>query len=225
MLDSAFLFVLRYFAGSNLNLCKLCENVQNVRTDQDPYNGFIYTSFQERATFISHGNTARHAKEHGEHRLAKICGFIASDEKRHEIAYSRIVGKLFELDPSGAMLSFQEMMKKKITMPAHLMYDGQNPNLFNDYSSVAQRCGVYTAQDYVSVMEHLISYWQIENLKGLSPEAQNAQDYVCRLPSRLQKLASRAADIDSSSNNNKANHSPPCMKAFSWIHNKEVALM
>jgi acyl-[acyl-carrier-protein] desaturase len=212
----------------NLNFCKLCENVQNVRTDQDPYNGFIYTSFQERATFISHGNTARHAKEHGEHRLAKICGFIASDEKRHEIAYSRIVGKLFELDPSGAMLSFQEMMKKKITMPAHLMYDGQNPNLFNDYSSVAQRCGVYTAQDYLSVMEHLISYWQIENLKGLSPEAQNAQDYVCRLPSRLHKLASRAADTDSSSNNNnnnKANQSPPSMKAFSWIHNKEVALM
>lgn len=81
--------------------------------DQNPYNGFVYTSFQERATFISHGNTARHAKQLGEHKLASICGTIAADEKRHEIAYSRIMSKIFELDPNGAMLSFQDMMKKK----------------------------------------------------------------------------------------------------------------
>ncbi|CAM8910979.1 hypothetical protein QQ045_032876 [Rhodiola kirilowii] len=27
------------------------------KTENNPYLGFIYTSFQERATFISHGNT------------------------------------------------------------------------------------------------------------------------------------------------------------------------
>lgn len=29
--------------------------------------------------------------------LATLCGAVASDEGRHEIAYSRIVSKLFEL--------------------------------------------------------------------------------------------------------------------------------
>jgi acyl-[acyl-carrier-protein] desaturase len=60
----------------------------------------IYTSFQERATFISHGNTAKLAMKHGDEKLAQICGTIAADEKRHEIAYTKIVGKLFELDPN-----------------------------------------------------------------------------------------------------------------------------
>ena len=33
------------------------------KTENHPYLGFIYTSFQERATKISHGATARHASE------------------------------------------------------------------------------------------------------------------------------------------------------------------
>jgi acyl-[acyl-carrier-protein] desaturase len=193
--------------------------LQEPQIDQNPYNGFIYTSFQERATFISHGNTARHAKQCGEHKLATICGIIASDEKRHEIAYSRIVGKLFELDPSGAMLSFQEMMKKKITMPAHLMYDGRNVTLFDDYSSVAQRCGVYTAMDYASIMDHLISFWNVERLTGLSSEAQQAQDFVCRLPARIHRLAERTHSRA------KACETTRQRKAFSWIHDKEVDLV
>ncbi|CDY34739.1 BnaA01g32860D, partial [Brassica napus] len=64
------------------------------KTENNPYLGFIYTSFQERATFISHGNTARHAKDLGDLKLAQICGTIAADEKRHETAYTKIVEKL-----------------------------------------------------------------------------------------------------------------------------------
>ena len=65
------------------------------KTDNDPYLGFVYTSFQERATKVSHGNTARHAAEAGDATLAQICGAIAADESRHEIAYTRIVDEFF----------------------------------------------------------------------------------------------------------------------------------
>ncbi|PIN25428.1 Acyl-[acyl-carrier-protein] desaturase [Handroanthus impetiginosus] len=103
------------------------------RTENSPYLGFIYTSFQERATFISHGNTARLAREHGDLKLAQVCGTIASDEKRHETAYTKIVEKLFEIDPDGSMLAFVDMMRKKISMPTHLMYDGRDNYLFEHF--------------------------------------------------------------------------------------------
>jgi Fatty acid desaturase len=39
---------------------------------------------------ISHGSTARHAAQYGDAVLAKICGFIAADEARHENAYQKV---------------------------------------------------------------------------------------------------------------------------------------
>lgn len=49
---------------------------------------------------------------------------IPSNEKCHETTYNRIIGKLFELDPRTTMVAFADMLKIKITMPVHLMYDG-----------------------------------------------------------------------------------------------------
>ncbi len=190
--------------------------MQDPQTENNPYLGFVYTSFQERATFISHGNTARHAKNFGDAKLATVCGLIAADEKRHENAYSKIVEKLFELDPEGAMLAFADMMRKKISMPAHLMYDGQNEQLFDDYSLVAQRTGVYTARDYADIMEHLVNRWNVASVQGLSSEAQKAQEYVCSLPPRIRKLDERAQA--------KVKKGPKA-GSFSWIFNREVTLL
>lgn len=134
--------------------------------EKNPYNGFIYTSFQERATFISHGNTARLAKEHGDVKLAQICGTIAAGEKRHETAYTKIVEKLFEVDPSDTILAIDGMMRKKIKMPAHLMFDGEDDNIFHHFSTVAQRLGVYTAKDYADIIEFLLGKWNVEKLTG-----------------------------------------------------------
>lgn len=148
----------------------------NPQTDNNPYLGFVYTSFQERATKISHGNTARMALEAGDDKLAKICGIIAADEGRHEIAYQRIIDEVKKRDPDGAVLAFADMMKKQITMPAHLMDDGQHKartgrDLFSDFAAVAERSGVYTADDYADIMEHLIKRWEINSITGLSAEA------------------------------------------------------
>ncbi|KAG9137956.1 hypothetical protein Leryth_025506 [Lithospermum erythrorhizon] len=186
-------------------------------TENNPYLGFVYTSFQERATFVSHGNTARLAKEAGDPVLAKICGTIASDEKRHENAYSRIVEKLLEVDPNRAMLAIADMMRKKITMPAHLMYDGKDPDLFEHFSGVAQRLGVYTADDYADILEFLIGRWRLEKIEGgLNGDGRNAQDFVCGLARRIRKLHERAVE--------RANKLGPRGVKFSWIFNNEVAL-
>ncbi|XP_010672439.2 stearoyl-[acyl-carrier-protein] 9-desaturase, chloroplastic [Beta vulgaris subsp. vulgaris] len=184
------------------------------RTENNPYLGFVYTSFQERATFVSHGNSARLAKECGDVKMAQICGIIASDEKRHETAYTKIVEKLFEIDPDGTVLAFADMMKKKISMPAHLMYDGRDDNLFDHFSAVAQRLGVYTARDYADILEFLVGRWEVEKLTGLSSEGQKAQDYVCSLPPRIRRLEERARE--------RAKQSPSM--PFSWIFDRQVKL-
>ncbi|KAK2971234.1 hypothetical protein RJ640_014242 [Escallonia rubra] len=184
------------------------------RTENSPYLGFIYTSFQERATFISHGNTARLAKEHGDLKLAQICGTIASDEKRHETAYTKIVEKLFEIDPDGTVLAFADMMRKKISMPAHLMFDGQDDHLFEHFSAVAQRLGVYTARDYADILEFLVGRWKVSDLSGLSGEGRKAQEYVCGLPPRIRRLEERAQG--------RAKEGPAI--PFSWIFDRQVKL-
>ncbi|XP_022743454.1 stearoyl-[acyl-carrier-protein] 9-desaturase, chloroplastic-like [Durio zibethinus] len=184
------------------------------KTENNPYLGFIYTSFQERATFISHGNTARLAKEHGDLKLAQICGFIASDEKRHEGAYTKIVEKLFEIDPDDAVLALADMMKKKISMPAHLMFDGHDDNLFEHYSSVAQRIGVYTAKDYADILEFFVGRWNVEKLTGLSGEGRRAQDFVCGLPVRIRRLEERA----------QARAKQTSIVPFSWIFDRKLTV-
>ena len=176
----------------------------------------MYTSFQERATFVAHGNTARLAKEGGDPVLARICGTIAADEKRHENAYSRIVEKLLEVDPTGAMVAIGNMMEKKITMPAHLMYDGHDPKLFEHFSAVAQRMGVYTANDYADILEFLVGRWRLEKLEGLSGEGKRAQDYVCGLAPRIRRLQERADE--------RARKMKPQSVKFSWVFNRELLL-
>ncbi|KAK8960380.1 hypothetical protein KSP40_PGU008305 [Platanthera guangdongensis] len=183
-------------------------------TENNPYLGFIYTSFQERATFISHGNTARHAKEYGDLKLAQICGIIASDEKRHETAYTKIVEKLFEIDPDGTVLAFADMMKKKISMPAHLMFDGRDNNLFEHFSLVTQRLGVYTAKDYADILEFLVGRWKVGELTGLSGDGKKAQDFVCTLVPRIRKLEERA----------QVRAKPRGNMRFSWIFDRELML-
>ncbi|KAK1311212.1 hypothetical protein QJS10_CPA08g01583 [Acorus calamus] len=185
-----------------------------VRTENSPYLGFIYTSFQERATFISHGNTARLAKVHGDVKLAQICGTIAADEKRHERAYTKIVEKLFQIDPDGALLAFEDMMRKKILMPAHFMYDGHDDNLFGHFSAVAQRIGIYTAKDYADILDHLVKNWKVDSLTGLSERGRIAQEYVCTLASRIRKLKERAQS--------RAKQAPEV--PFSWIFDRKVRL-
>jgi acyl-[acyl-carrier-protein] desaturase len=154
--------------------------------------------------------------------LATLCGAVASDEGRHEIAYQRIVQRFFELDPSGTMMAFEEMMRKQIVMPAHLMDDEEHKaktgrNLFADFSAVAQSTKTYTAHDYADIMDHLIKTWNIKSMTGLSDEGQKAQDYVAGLPSRVRRLAERA--------DKKKAKTTPQPTPFSWIFDRPVDLI
>lgn len=178
----------------------------DVQTGRDPYRNFIYTSFQEMATNVSHRRVASLAKKEGDTLLSKMCGLIAADEARHAKAYKHFMNMIFELDPNEAMLAFEDMMKRKIVMPANYMRElGNNAGeTFQHFTDAAIRTGVYTAHDYIDIFKSLIDEWKIENMKGLNASGEQARDYLLNLPGRLLRVAERS----------KAN---PVQHQFSWI--------
>ncbi|MVM38712.1 acyl-ACP desaturase [Spirosoma sp. HMF3257] len=165
----------------------------DIGTGKDPYRNFVYTSFQELATNVSHRRTATLAKQAGCNQLSKICGVIASDELRHAKAYKDFVRQIFEVDPSEMMLAFEDMMRKKIVMPAHFLRESgvKIGQTFSHFSDAAQRLGVYTTYDYIEIAESLLVDWKIDTITDLNDAGQRARDYVMALPARLRRIAER----------------------------------
>lgn len=165
----------------------------DIGTDRDPYKNFVYTSFQELATYISHNRVAKLAKDKGNKRLSKMCKIISGDEMRHHHAYSEFVERIFTVDPSQMMMAFHYMMKQKITMPAHFLREsgGKIGSAFEEFSNTAQRIGVYTATDYVDILQKLIERWEIDKITNLSDEAEKARDYLMKLPARMYRISER----------------------------------
>ena len=165
----------------------------DIGTDRDPYKNFVYTSFQELATYVSHNRVAEIAKKHGNKQLAKMCKMVAGDEMRHHTAYSEFVERIFAVDPSQMMLAFTDMMKKKITMPAVFLRESgmKMGSAFEEFSNTAQRIGVYTARDYVDILDKLINRWEIDKITNLTDEAEKARDYLMKLPSRMIRISER----------------------------------
>ena len=165
----------------------------DIGTDRDPYKNFVYTSFQELATYVSHNRVAKIAKDKGNKRLSKMCKIIAGDEMRHHHAYSEFVERIFAVDPNQMMMAFHYMMKQKITMPAHFLREsgGEASSAFEEFSNTAQRIGVYTSTDYVDILQKLIERWEIDKITGLNDEAEKARDYLMKLPSRMYRLSER----------------------------------
>lgn len=167
----------------------------DIGTARDPYRNFVYTSFQEMATNISHRRTATLAKQYGNNHLSKICGVVAADEARHAKAYKTFIARIFEIDPSEMMLAFEDMMRKKIVMPAHfLRQQGEKiGESWSHFSDAAQRLGVYTTRDYTNILESLVNEWEIAKITNLNDAAERARDYLMKLPDRFRKIAERTS--------------------------------
>ena len=178
----------------------------DIGTGRDPYKNFVYTSFQELATNISHRRTASLAKKHGSQQLSKICGVIASDEARHAKAYKSFVAKIFGIDPNEMMLAFETMMRRKIVMPAHFLRQAGEKigTTYSHFSDAAQRLGVYTSLDYTNILESLIQEWNIGSILNLNEQGEKARDYLMKLPDRFRRVAER-------------NIKAPLEYEFNWI--------
>lgn len=210
------------YLGGRCNMRKVEETIQHLITSgfnpgaaQDPYRGFVYTSFQERATKVSHGNVAKLARSNGDDNLARICAMIAGDEARHERAYQSFCDEVIARDPDGFIEVFSDMMKAQIVMPAALMTDGADLSLYDNFSAVAQKLGVYTAVDYAEILQYLVDRWDLEHMTGISAVSEEKRDFLCNLPRRYMKLATRSMNKAVKDNSYET-------KAFSWINGRRA---
>jgi len=183
----------------------------DARAYPDLYGGLVYTSFQERATRISHANVGTLALNEGAESLARICKRIAGDEARHETFYTRVMGQVFDQDPQGSMMTFGTMLRRVIAMPGRLMFDGKDPDLFDHFAVVAQRLGVYTVDDYASIVEHLVGTWNVAG-RSVSGKAARAQEFLCKHAERCRGAAAKTAEAVAKA--------PPV--PFSWIFDRTV---
>ena len=181
----------------------------NPRVASDLYAGLVYTSFQERATKISHNNVGKLAANEGNTALAGICRRIAGDEARHETFYTRMMGAVIDQDPDGGIITAAGMLRRSIAMPGRLMYDGKDPDLFDHFSIVAQRLGVYTVRDYASIVRHLVQTWDVADKQVTGPAAR-AQEFLCNHAERVDSLAEGMAE--------RIEREPRV--SFSWIHDR-----
>lgn len=204
-----------YLSG-RINMRELEISVQHLLNDgvdlgisKDPYRNFVYTSFQELATNLSHRRVAQFAKQQGDDVLARLCGHVASDEARHANAYKSFVGKIMDIDPGEMMLAFEDVMRTRIIMPAHFLREPgkEKGAAFVHFSEAAQRIGVYTSKDYVNILEELIKDWKVEWVDCVSDAAKKAREYIMKLPERLTKLSERARP-------------EPSPHKFSWIYER-----
>ena len=181
----------------------------DARAYPDLYAGLVYTSFQERATKISHNNLGKLAGTEGNIALCNICQRIAGDEARHESFYTRTMDAVFKQDPNGAMKTFATMMRRVVTMPGRQMYDGKDPDLFDHFAVVAQKLGVYTLLDYASIIRHLVNTWNVETM-SVAGDAARDQEFLCRQANRIQSMAEHVGQRLASE---------PRVP-FSWIYNR-----
>lgn len=182
------------------------EDSMDIQIGNDPYRGFVYTSFQELATQRSHANVARLAKESP--TLRTICGQIASDEGYHAKAYIEFVRIFFERDPNNMMMAFKDMMERGIVMPAHNMREIdktgkilQPGETYQKFSDTAQHLGVYTSQDYAEISAQLISEWKVGErseagwkplpMTGLNEEGSEAQNDILKRQRVIERFVTR----------------------------------
>jgi acyl-[acyl-carrier-protein] desaturase len=131
-----------------------------------------YTVLQEKATQISHRNIIKHVKT-SEPILAGILGHVAADEGRHALAYRTVFQKMLELEPDRAIRALYGVIQS-FTMP------GVGSACFGTLEDIADRTGVFTQSDFVSIVRELVTTWKLDQLAVASNDARSVLAKIVR---------------------------------------------
>src|SRR5258707_7429629 len=151
-----------------------------------PEDTLVYVALQELATRVSHRNTG---KLIGDPVGYEVMARVAADENLHYLFYRDVVSETLAMDPSSVVLAVDRQVRE-FEMPGTGIH-----NFIARAASIA-RAGIYDlALHYDQVLVPVVlRHWKLEEVEGLSGEAEEARTRVLTYMSRLEHVARRLAE-------------------------------
>jgi acyl-[acyl-carrier-protein] desaturase len=138
--------------------------------DMGPLDGLVYTTLQELATRISHRNTGTFTDDP---MIEKLTARIAVDENLHYVFYRDVATAAIEMDPSAMVLAMHRQVLG-FQMPG-LEIPG-----FRKKAITIAKAGIYDLRVHHDQVLGPVLYrkWKLDELTGLSDEAELARDGI-----------------------------------------------
>ncbi len=164
--------------------------MQQVRGGQVPapldlYEAIAYVSMQELATRIAHRNTGKAIEDPvGEAIMSRV----GNDENLHYLFYRDLTSAAIEVEPSCMVIGIERAVRT-FAMP------GTGIPEFEKLSREIARAGIYDLlihHDQI-LQPVVIRHWKIEQLTGLTDEAEKARDALLKRIDRVGKVGAKMA--------------------------------
>ena len=151
-----------------------------------PTDGLVYVALQELATRIAHHNTGKLLEDRAGYEVMKR---VAADENWHYLFYRDLCTAGLALAPSE-MVEAIERQVREFEMPGTGI-----PN-FYEHAKVIAKAGIYDFQIHYEqiLVPVVINHWKVEQLTGLTPEAERARDALLKRIERIGKAGRRQAE-------------------------------
>ena len=148
-----------------------------------PHDGLVYVALQELATRIAHHNTGKMVDDPVGYEVMKR---VAADENRHYLFYRDLSSRAMQIDPSGMVLAIERQVRN-FEMP------GTGIMNFASHARAIARAGIYDFKVHHDsiLLPVVVRHWGLEDLTGLSDEAERARDGLLHFIARVGKAGQR----------------------------------
>src|SRR4051812_1984308 len=151
-----------------------------------PVDGLVYVALQELATRIAHRNTGKLLEDRAGY---EVMARVASDENLHFLFYRDLVTAALEVDPSATVIAIERQVRD-FEMPGVGIVD------FGGHAAAIARAGIYDLQLHHEqiLVPVVLRHWGVEELEGLTPEAEAARDELLHFIERVGRVGRRLAE-------------------------------
>ena len=164
--------------------------MQQVRSGQVPapldlYEALAYLTLQELATRIAHRNTGKMMNDEvGEAIMLRV----GNDENLHYLFYRDLATAAIAVDPSNMVIGIERAVRT-FAMPGTGITD------FEKLSREIARVGIYDLLiHHDQILQPVVMrHWKLEQLTGLSDEAEKAREALFKRIERIGKVGAKMA--------------------------------
>ncbi len=165
-------------------MAQVCGGI--VPHPESAVRGLVYVTLQELATRISHYNTGKFLTDKFGEEIMKR---VAADENLHYLFYRDMTTAAMELDASSVVLAIEAEVRE-FAMPGVGI-----PN-FETHAKAIAKHQIYDLHIHHEkiLVPVVLKHWKVEELTGLSDEAEAARVKLLQRIERIGRAAQRMRD-------------------------------